>query len=278
MGLNRSNNIISLGLMLILLCTFAIGARGDDDLPNEDSSPALATQASAKPDGANAEDLNKAYKESEITPKPFDRKVWNEKKKGLNYTQKELPKEKEVDKTEGDNQSNGNNRSNSSNSGSNFSLNFGPFGQFLLVAVVIAVLALIVFVLVKMGFLESNTRIAQSNQGPVLLEQIEDNLHESDLEKALRLALDAKDYRMAIRLYYLTIIKELSLRDWIKWKRDKTNGQYVREMVDKPEGKNFRTLTTAFERAWYSDEEIVLKHYEVLSPQFQSFISSLKKR
>jgi hypothetical protein len=138
-------------------------------------------------------------------------------------------------------------------------------------------LALLVFVVIKSGLFNTNARIKQTITGAELLENIEDNLHESDLERALRLALEAQDYRLAIRIYYLTIIKELSLKDMIKWKRDKTNGQYVREMLEKPEGTAFRSLTVSFERAWYSNETIMLKHFEALNPQFQSFISAIKK-
>lgn len=270
MDLSRSNNILSLGFLL-LLCTFITSAYGDDLYTNANDDEALQALAV---DESYDEDAETAYKDAKVEPKPFDRKVWNEKKKGLNYTKNIKPEEEEKKKDKPDS----NKTIEHQGSDREYTLNFGPIGQLLLVVLVIGVLALIVFILVKTGFLEGNTKIAQDSQGPVLLDQIEDNLHESDLERALRLALEAKDYRMAIRVYYLTVIKELSLRDWIKWKRDKTNGQYVREMMDKPEGTTFRQLTNAFEHTWYSDEEIVLKHYEVLSPQFQSFIGSLKKR
>ena len=41
------------------------------------------------------------------------------------------------------------------------------------------------------------------------IETIEENIHESDLEKFIREALASENYSLAIRLYYLAIIKEL---------------------------------------------------------------------
>lgn len=267
MALSRNSNNIPQAMMLLVLCAILMGAQCRSMLYASPSLPTLLAQA-------NNEDVDKTYKDTHIDPKPFDREVWNKKKEGLNYKKDVAEKPEEVDKQEVEK----NNNQQYEPSDRELKLNLGPLGQIILIVSVMGLLALIVFVLVKLGFLDTNTKIAQATQGPVLLNQIEDNLHESDLEKALRLALDAKDYRMAIRLYYLSIIKELSMRNWIKWKRDKTNGQYVSEMMEKPEGNTFRQLTIAFERTWYGDEDIALKHFELLSPQFQNFINSLKKR
>ncbi len=272
--MSKRYKAILTSLLLVVLNASLLSAQPNRLLPENSPFSVLLAQTDAQ--GAENYSSDEAYRDSDIQPKPFDREVWNKKRNGIDYSSKkkieeeatkDTPTEKHEDKRNNEDEANG-----------NFNLNLGPVGQLILIVGVIAALALLVFTLVKLGFLDSNTSIANGNNGPVRLDEIEDNLHESDLEKALRLALEAKDYRMAIRLYYLSVIKELSLRDWIKWKRDKTNGQYVREMYEKPEGKTFRQLTLAFERVWYSDEVIVLKHYEILSPQFQTFISSIKKR
>lgn len=266
--------------MLVLLCAMYTSAQPNNVLPSDDNSPAplIAQANAAAEDGVKPND---EYLKSKIDPKPFDREVWNKKRKAIDYSDKRKERdnnernENNAKSSDGDNQVEENS---SSSSSGNWNLNLGPLGQIIMIIGIIGALALLVFILVKLGFLDVDTKIARDREAPLVLEDIEENLHESDLEKALRMALEAEDYRMAIRIYYLSIIKELSIRNWIKWKRDKTNGQYVREMVEKPEGKTFRQLTIAFDRTWYSDEDIVLRHYEVLSPQFQLFMNSIKKK
>ena len=78
-----------------------------------------------------------------------------------------------------------------------------------------------------------------------------------------------------IRLFYLQIIKELSLRNWIQYEKDKTNFSYVAELRAKKEYHTFRDLTTAFEIVWYSDALIEARHFEKLSPLFRQFIERL---
>ncbi len=207
------------------------------------------------------------YLEQPIQPTPLDRATWQKKRQEMQFDEKPAkPKEQPKDKPA------------SVEDESRSILGLGMLGQVLLIATVLLLLALVVFLLTQQGWLVSNPRLANNKDASLLLNDIEENLHETDLERALRLALEANDYRMAIRIYYLSIIKELSALQWIQWKRDKTNGQYVREMGDRPNSEAFRSLTIAFDRVWYGDENIGQRHYEALGPQFKTFINNLKKR
>ena len=58
------------------------------------------------------------------------------------------------------------------------------------------------------------------------LERIEENIHEANLDDFIRQALEQQNFALAIRLYYLAILKELSLKNTIHWKKDKTNKDY----------------------------------------------------
>jgi hypothetical protein len=282
MALSRKYSLGS--IWVVLLFGLAIISSGSINIAiaqNEQDSPEQAQQIETN-ENTNTD---KEYLNSKVSPKPFDRETWNKKRKGLNYSDKKKDEKTQNNKegedrpkSENEDEVTENRQNNTSYSSPDWGLNLGPLVQMIVIAGVIILLALLIFLVIKSGLFQSNTSIKQSSiSGAELLENIEDNLHESDLDRALRLALEANDYRLAIRIYYLTIIKELSLKDMIKWKRDKTNGQYVREMLEKPEGAAFRSLTVSFERAWYSNETIMLKHFEALNPQFQSFISAIKK-
>ncbi|CAN5329857.1 hypothetical protein BH09BAC1_BH09BAC1_04690 [soil metagenome] len=270
MALSRKCNWYT--MCLLLLVSFSVMGQDEDFIEEPAATEKTATEK--KPVSQQDE-----YLETDIEPKPFDRETWNKNREGMGYGEtpvKKKPKEKPKEETgDGDEAEDEENHENSSTI---FPSGVGPIFQVLLIGGIILLLAFLVFLLIKQGWLTGNKKIKDADGKALLLDDIEDNLHESDLERALRQALENNDYRMAIRIYYLTIIKELSFLQWIQWKRDKTNGQYVREMNDRPNSGTFKQLTNAFERVWYSDENIVQRHYDVLSPQFQSFINSLKKR
>lgn len=214
------------------------------------------------------------YLQNDIEPRPLDWETWDEQRKEMVFDEKEPPPPA-PQKQPKQNESKPPKPNNTSSSFNN--LNLSSLWQVILILVVITLLGLLVFLIVKQGWLSSNTSIKKDHEAPVALKDIEDRLHETDMEKALRLTLEAKDYRMAIRVYYLTIIKELSAKKWILWKRDKTNGQYVREVANKPNGQAFKQLTVSFDRVWYGNEPIEARHFEALSPSFKSFIDQLKK-
>lgn len=149
---------------------------------------------------------------------------------------------------------------------------WGPVAGPLLI--IIAVLAL-AFILYKFfsGRL-SNTKI--NHDGAYSIEQVEERLHESDLERFLREAIESRKFRLAIRIYYLMVIKELSARDWIQWKKDKTNNQYLIEMSSRPDFALFREITRLFEYAWYGEMTVEESHFNLLSPRFREFLQRVK--
>lgn len=89
--------------------------------------------------------------------------------------------------------------------------------------------------------------------GPITLDNIEEHLHETDLDAFLRDALKNKQYNLAIRLYYLSVLKSLSNQELILWKKDKTNKAYLREMSSHTLYNDFREATLIYENAWYGD-------------------------
>lgn len=133
------------------------------------------------------------------------------------------------------------------------------FFKFLLILMVVVVLA---FVIANMVGAEGwslaprNRKIKPSQNINISLENIEEHIHETDLEKYIREALQQENHALAVRLYYLAIIKELSAKKWIKWKKDKTNRAYIRELSNTNLYADFRIVTNAFERVWYGKEHL----------------------
>lgn len=202
------------------------------------------------------------YLESEQENRPIDKAAWNKASNGIDYSgEPEKPAKEKAEPWDFNFQ---------------FPELFGYILQFLGILTVAALIFLIVWLIVRnssknRAVQNANTQISASN-----LQQLEENLLESDLDRALREALEQKDYRLAIRIYYLAIIKELNAKRIINWKRDKTNGQYVFELLGTDHHAAFRDLTLDFERVWYGEISITETDYQVLSPRFSQFIEGLK--
>lgn len=79
----------------------------------------------------------------------------------------------------------------------------------------------------------------------------EEDIHQIDFEMELQTAITNKNFRQAVRLSYLQLLKELTDRTLIDWQPGKTNQIYVQELGSRPFSNDFRNLTGLFEKVWY---------------------------
>lgn len=195
----------------------------------------------------------------------LDKESWQELRKDYSYGDvEEFEEEEDLDLDELD---------------YNFKSPFSGFfsSQFFTNAVIGLVIIVLVFLILRlMGVRVINRKIDRSQLNyDYNLDNLEDNLQETDLERILRLALEKNDFRAAIRIYYLKIIKEMSIQNWISWKKDKTNRQYIGELRGKPQQGDFRELTRAFELIWYGELNITAEDYYKLDPLFSTFLKKI---
>ena len=115
------------------------------------------------------------------------------------------------------------------------------------------------------------------NSEEIDLNNIEDNLETAELDPIIKKAIAAKNFPLAIRLYYLAILKELTLAAAITWKKDKTNRIYVREMQPHRLMEQFRHVTSIFERVWYGDSVLDESGFESIQPSFQNLLNETRK-
>ncbi|MCF8296204.1 MAG: hypothetical protein K9J13_01545 [Saprospiraceae bacterium] len=140
---------------------------------------------------------------------------------------------------------------------------------YIAVIIVLGFLIFFVFRLVQGGNMQMNRRIRSSK---IAIESnLDEDISKVDLEYLLKKARDEKNYKLALRINFLMIVKTLSLKNLIIWRIDKTNGDYLYELADKKEWFEFAGITLTFEKVWYGDTEINEKDYSYLSKNFESF-------
>ena len=70
-------------------------------------------------------------------------------------------------------------------------------------------------------------------------------LENDPLDIYLKKALENKEYKIAIRIYYLKVLKSLQQQGKIYWKKYKTNRHYENEMLEQEDYAQFKE-TIAF--------------------------------
>ena len=215
------------------------------------------------------------YFGKEIKERKFDEEKWKEVTKDFDYSET-LGRQDEVD-DDSLYESSGQNRgrgfdSNNGGQGASF---WASIFKILFIIIVITVVAILIINVIESGnlFGPKNRKIKRP-KSEYSIENIEDNIHESDLERFIREALADKNYTLAIRGYYLAIIKELSLSKKIKWKRDKTNKDYLKEMRQSNLFQLFREVTRIFEKVWYGEGVLEEKDYLVFKPKFERLVQA----
>ena len=101
-------------------------------------------------------------------------------------------------------------------------------------------------------------------------ETIED-IHSIDYEKLIEQAIENKNYRYAIRLNYIRTLKILTDKEFINWKPDKTNREFINELKVLDIKSSFVNLTNDFEKIWYGEHSINFINYSSLAEKYSDF-------
>jgi len=97
----------------------------------------------------------------------------------------------------------------------------------------------------------------------------------SELELKLEESLLKEDYRSCIRIYFTFILKELIKKNWIKWRKEKTNWDYAREMYPQKSSIQFNECVRIYDLVWYGEYTINKDVYELLQPALENYYKSL---
>lgn len=97
----------------------------------------------------------------------------------------------------------------------------------------------------------------------------------SELERRLEAALINENYREAIRIYFIFIVKDFATKDWIKWEREKTNYSYLMEMRSRPQFDLFNEVVSIYDVVWYGNYTITKSLYESVEPKFKQLLKEI---
>ena len=168
-------------------------------------------------------------------------------------------------------------KSKSSRSSNNSSYSGGGLGSFVSILLYTA-LALFLGFIIYILFV--NTTISEEGKKfkEIELEKAPIEITKTELELMLEKALLNDDYRLAVRIYFIFILKDLSEKNWIVWKKEKTNISYLMEMRGKKQYESFNESVSIFELVWYGNYTITNNDYDSIEPKFKNLLKELAQK
>lgn len=144
------------------------------------------------------------------------------------------------------------------------------------VVIILSILIIVFFTYRYMG--KTSGIWSKSDKNNINLESIEEeNIHEINFEEKIAQALSDNNYRLAVRLRYLYILKILDDRESIKWQSGKTNHDYILEVrsnMNEDGYALFRQISIAFDFAWYGEHDATLDDYNSVKTLFDQLKSN----
>lgn len=124
----------------------------------------------------------------------------------------------------------------------------------------------------QVGLFRKNKRITGIAEDDVSSEDIFSINYQKEIDKATQ----AGNYRLAIRLMYLRLLKTLADKNIIQYKTDSTNFDYLMQIRGTERYEDFFRLTRNYEYTWYGQFTVEQDKFLVIKNDFETFERKLK--
>lgn len=149
------------------------------------------------------------------------------------------------------------------------------------VETVLWILIIALFIGIIIVFLQGNKVWlfrSQSRKISQLEEEAElsDDIFAIPFQRELEKAVAAGNYRLAVRLHFLQLLRKLADKKYIQYEVDKTNFDYLMDLHASSLYQGFFKLTRAYEFAWYGKFDVDREKYERIKEEFQVFEKDIR--
>ncbi|WP_460219503.1 DUF4129 domain-containing protein [Psychroserpens sp. MEBiC05023] len=143
----------------------------------------------------------------------------------------------------------------------------------------VVIFLLVIFFIVKAIMnKEGNWIFGKSNDKSIIpVTDIENNIYETDFESLIKDAEKDNNYRLAIRYYYLWLLKTLSEKELIEYDVEKTNSDYYLELSNSSIQDDFSYTSYLYNYIWYGEFDIDDHQFLKAKDAFTQFLNTIKK-
>lgn len=136
--------------------------------------------------------------------------------------------------------------------------------------IVFGLLAFLIYLFIKNAIRDPNVKIRKKGATLFSDHTSPEDVEDADIEILLREALAQNNLRLAVRLYYIKLLKHLHREGFIRWEKNKTNRDYADELNANGFSPEFRRLSTAYEYVWYGERTPSMDEFRLLESNFKS--------
>jgi len=136
------------------------------------------------------------------------------------------------------------------------------------------VIIVVIFFIILLWFLFKNNIISRSktiSDKTVEEEESAENIFDINYQLEIEKAIKAENYRLAIRLMFLRLLKNLSQKNIIQYKQERTNFDYLSQLYTTSYYKEFFRLTRNYEYTWYGKFDVNTETFGIIKNEFENF-------
>lgn len=143
----------------------------------------------------------------------------------------------------------------------------------------VVIFILVVFFIVKAIINKEGNWVfgKSSDKSLIPVMDIESNIYEADFKALIKTAESENNYRLAIRYYYLWLLKTLSEAEIIDYDVEKTNSDYYLEIEKEETKKEFSYTSYLYNYIWYGEFDIDDHQFNKAKDAFTQFLRTLWK-
>ncbi|WP_163409665.1 DUF4129 domain-containing protein [Flavobacterium ajazii] len=150
------------------------------------------------------------------------------------------------------------------------------FVAVLLKVLAILIVVFVIYLIVKALIAKEGQWIfsKEAKQKIVHYTDAEKNIHLLDFEKLIKESIEAGEKRVAIRYYYLWLLKIMAKNHYIEWDIEKTNTDYLYEIKSPVHKEEFTYLSYLYNYIWYGEFEIDETSFLKVENQFKKSLKT----
>lgn len=242
--------------ILMLLVSLSVTAQSVEPAPEADSIPSSTTVVDAPMESADPDEPNHQFTpvdetdsirlqlrkvpDSSISRLQADDDFWY-----ANTAREKKKKEKESGKI----------RYNRDDS-------FSWISMTLWIIIVGLFLALVIYYMAESGLFRRKRKIPADKMPEP--EEMPEDIFAINYQQEIGKAVSNADYRLAVRLNYLYLLKQMATGNLIRYQQDKTNMDYLMQLHGNACYQDFFRATLHYEYSWYGNFAVTEADYQVI--------------
>jgi hypothetical protein len=129
------------------------------------------------------------------------------------------------------------------------------FVALLLQIIAALVIIIVIYLIVKTLINKEGQWIfgKNSQKRTIYYSENEKNIHLLDFEKLIKESIQSGEKRIAVRYYYLWLLKVMAQNRYIEWDIEKTNSDYLYELQRPAHKEEFTYLSYLYNYIWYGE-------------------------